>query len=142
MADMWIVIGAISGFIAVAAGAFGDHGLRGRISDDMLRIWNVAAHYQLTHSILIAAIALVGDGPPPRLRIACLSAFTIGILIFSGSLYALALTETKALGAITPVGGVALLTGWVLLAVIGFKRRCGKSISIPPMSSPIDQVAD
>lgn len=122
MAAMWIFFAALSGFIAVAAGAFGDHGLRGRISDDMLRIWNVAAHYQLTHSIVMAALALAAGDRLPRLRTACLACFVAGVCIFSGSLYALALTEVKMLGAITPIGGVGMLAGWALLAVYGVLR--------------------
>lgn len=121
MAVMWVLVAAISGFVAVAAGAFGDHGLRGKISDDMLRIWNVAAHYQLTHSIVMAAIGLVAPRPT-RLQAACLAAFLSGVCIFSGSLYALALTGVKEFGAVTPIGGVGLLAGWVLLAVYGMRR--------------------
>lgn len=123
MRGMWIIFASVSGFIAVAAGAFGDHGLRGRISDEMLRIWNVAAHYQLTHSIVMASLALAAGERCVRLKTASLVCFLAGIVIFSGSLYALALTGIRWLGAITPLGGAGLLTGWALLAVYGFQQR-------------------
>lgn len=122
MPGMWLLVASINGFVAVAAGAFGDHGLRGRIPDEMLRIWNVAAHYQLTHSIVMAALALAAGDRFPRLKTACLAFFLAGVCIFSGSLYALALSEVRVLGAITPIGGVGLLGGWALLGVYGVRR--------------------
>ncbi|MCC6360065.1 MAG: DUF423 domain-containing protein [Phycisphaerales bacterium] len=126
MAVMWTCLAALSGFIAVAAGAFGDHGLRGKISDEMLRVWNVAAHYQLAHSIVMAALSLAAGDRSPRLKTACLACFLAGVGIFSGSLYVLALTDVKILGAITPIGGIGMLAGWALLAAYGV--RCSRQM--------------
>ena len=107
-----IALGAINGGIAVAAGAFGAHGLKERISQHSLEIFETAVRYQMFHAlamILCAVIATSGARTAGWL-------FQAGILVFSGSLYLLALTETKWLGAITPVGGLAFLAGWAALA--------------------------
>jgi uncharacterized membrane protein YgdD (TMEM256/DUF423 family) len=107
-----IALGAINGGIAVAAGAFGAHGLKERISQHSLEIFETAVRYQMFHAlamILCAVIATSGARTAGWL-------FQAGIVVFSGSLYLLALTETKWLGAITPVGGLAFLAGWAALA--------------------------
>lgn len=107
-----IALGAINGGIAVAAGAFGAHGLKERISQHSLEIFETAVRYQMFHAlamILCAVIATSGARTAGWL-------FQAGIGVFSGSLYLLALTETKWLGAITPVGGLAFLAGWAALA--------------------------
>jgi uncharacterized membrane protein YgdD (TMEM256/DUF423 family) len=117
---VFIVIGALSGCLAVAAGAFGAHALRGRLSSDMLDVFQTGATYQMYH-----ALALVGVGILlGRFSIegsAWLSAsgwlFVAGSVLFSGSLYLLSLTGTPWLGAITPLGGVAFLAAWLALAV-------------------------
>jgi uncharacterized membrane protein YgdD (TMEM256/DUF423 family) len=106
----------LAGF-AVLAGAFGAHALRTRLDDAALAIWETAARYQMYHGLaLLASIAL----PPvraPRLLGACRICFLAGVVLFSGSLYALALTGRGALGAITPIGGTVLLAGWGCLAL-------------------------
>ncbi len=107
-----IALGAINGGIAVAAGAFGAHGLKERISQHSLEIFETAVRYQMFHAlamILCAVIATSGARTAGWL-------FQTGIIVFSGSLYLLALTETKWLGAVTPVGGLAFLAGWAALA--------------------------
>jgi uncharacterized membrane protein YgdD (TMEM256/DUF423 family) len=107
-----IALGAINGGIAVAAGAFGAHGLKERISQHSMEIFETAVRYQMFHAlamILCAVIATSGARTAGYL-------FLAGIVVFSGSLYLLALTETKWLGAITPVGGLAFLAGWAALA--------------------------
>ncbi|HEX4452856.1 MAG TPA: DUF423 domain-containing protein [Kofleriaceae bacterium] len=107
-----IALGAINGGIAVAAGAFGAHGLKERISQHSLEIFETAVRYQMFHAlamILCAVIATSGARTAGWL-------FQAGIVVFSGSLYLLALTETKWLGAVTPVGGLAFLAGWAALA--------------------------
>lgn len=107
-----LALGAINGGIAVAAGAFGAHGLRERISQHSLEIYETAVRYQMFHAlamILCAVIATSGARTAGWL-------FQAGILVFSGSLYTLALTEAKWLGAITPIGGLAFLAGWAALA--------------------------
>jgi uncharacterized membrane protein YgdD (TMEM256/DUF423 family) len=107
---IWLAIGAISAGIAVAAGAFGAHALRARLSPADLATFETGARYQMYH-----ALALSG---PAQLAGWC---FVAGTLLFSGSLYLLTLTDTRWLGAITPLGGVAFLVGWVALAVAGLR---------------------
>ena len=111
-----IALGAISAFLGVALGAFGAHGLRKRLSADMLAVFEIGVRYQLYH-----ALALLGAGAAAaRLAPDALAAagvlFVIGTLVFSGSLYVLALSGRKWLGAVTPLGGLALLVGWASLA--------------------------
>jgi uncharacterized membrane protein YgdD (TMEM256/DUF423 family) len=111
-----IATGAISAFIGVGLGAFGAHGLRKRLSADMLAVFEIGVRYQLVH-----ALALLGAGAAAsRLSGGALATagvlFVIGTLVFSGSLYVLALSGRKWLGAITPLGGLALLAGWASLA--------------------------
>jgi len=103
------VAGAGLGFLGVAAGAFGAHALQGRLAPDLLPVWETAARYQLMHAIVLVFAGWIGARLAGRL-------FTAGIVIFSGSLYLLALTGTRWLGAITPLGGLCLLAGWLALA--------------------------
>jgi uncharacterized membrane protein YgdD (TMEM256/DUF423 family) len=107
------VAGAL-GFSAVALGAFGAHGLRGRLTPPMLEIYRTGALYHLVHAVAALAVALGAD----RLRRGglILGLFTTGVVVFSGSLYALALTGVSTLGAVTPLGGLLLLAAWALLA--------------------------
>lgn len=108
-------VGAINGAIAVAAGAFGAHALKERLSERALAVFETAARYQMYHALAIVLCAVVAG----NLAGARVSGwlFTAGIVVFSGSLYALALSDVKVLGAITPFGGVMFLAGWVWLAV-------------------------
>ncbi len=118
-----ITAGAINMFIAVAAGAFGAHALKQSLSPEMLNIWHTAANYQMMHALGLIAIALL----MPRFNQVLLKRagliMLIGILIFSGSLYALALSGIHILGAITPIGGVAFLLAWVMLASAAIRRE-------------------
>ena len=113
----FLLIAALSGFLAVGLGAFGAHGLRSRLSPDMLAVFETGVRYQMYHSLAIALVGLM----LPRLSGWLVSAagwlFVAGILLFSGSLYALALTGVTFLGAITPIGGLAFLLGWACLAL-------------------------
>lgn len=120
MDKTFIFIGALLGAAGVGIGAFGAHGLKGRLSPEMLAIFETGARYHLYHALAILAVAACMsrlDGRAPIIAGWC---FTAGILIFSGSLYALALTGNTTLGAITPIGGVAFLAGWVALAIAAF----------------------
>ena len=103
------------GFSAVAFGAFGAHGLRGRLSPAMLEVYRTGALYHLVHAVATLAVALAGE----RLRRGrlILTLFTAGIVVFAGSLYALAITGIGALGAVTPLGGLLLLAAWALVAL-------------------------
>lgn len=114
----WIVIGALNGFVSVAAGAFGAHALKRRLSEQMLAHWETAARYQMFHALALLAVALLAETRGRAMNPAGWS-FTAGIVLFSGSLYALAVTGVTRLGAVTPLGGVALLVGWALLIRAG-----------------------
>jgi uncharacterized membrane protein YgdD (TMEM256/DUF423 family) len=110
-------LGAVSGLLAVAAGAFGAHALRARLSADLLAAFETGARYQMYHALallLVAWAATRWPGPPVR---AAGWLFVAGTVIFSGSLYLLALTGARGFGAVTPVGGLAFLAGWLALTV-------------------------
>jgi uncharacterized membrane protein YgdD (TMEM256/DUF423 family) len=114
--NLWLFAGAANAFLAVAAGAFGAHGLEGRIDARALEIFNTGAHYHLIHALATVAVALAPAGAAGgQFRWAC-AIFTIGTVLFSGSLYAYALTGSTALVFATPVGGVCFLAGWAILA--------------------------
>jgi uncharacterized membrane protein YgdD (TMEM256/DUF423 family) len=123
MANTFLLLGSLAGFIGVAAGAFGAHGLRSRLSPEMLAVFETAARYQMYHAfaLLITAMVIGRVGDARLLSIAGWS-FITGVVLFSGSLYALALTGSSAFGAITPVGGLAFLVGWACLAIFAGVR--------------------
>jgi uncharacterized membrane protein YgdD (TMEM256/DUF423 family) len=116
-------IGASSAFLAVAAGAFGAHALRARLAPDLLAVFETAARYQMYHALGLLAVAWAVARWPGSLGAWAGWLFVAGTLIFSGSLYALALTGVRWLGAITPLGGVAFLAGWGCLALAAFRRQ-------------------
>ena len=111
-----LLVGALAGFTGVALGAFGAHGLRGRLSPEMLAVFETGVRYHMYHALAILATALIMGRTSGRLATAAGWLFTSGIVLFSGSLYALAATGIPVLGAITPIGGVAFLLGWACLA--------------------------
>ena len=114
--NQWLAVAALNGLISVAAGAFGAHGLREKVSARHLEVFETAARYQMYHAFALVVVAWLvqrGVGPPVSASGWC---FLVGIVLFSGSLYALTLTGVDKLGAITPVGGLALIAGWALLA--------------------------
>jgi uncharacterized membrane protein YgdD (TMEM256/DUF423 family) len=109
-------IGALSAGIAVAAGAFGAHGLRDRLAPELLQVFETAARYQMYHALGLLAVAWAASrqGAAGARRAGWL--FVAGTLLFSGSLYLMALTGVRWLGAITPLGGAAWIAGWAMLA--------------------------
>ena len=113
----FLIIGSISAFLAVGLGAFGAHGLEGRLEPSDLGTFEVAVRYQMYHTLALLFLGLVLERWPGGLGIWAGWAFVAGTLIFSGSLYALVLTGVRGLGAVTPIGGLALLAGWVLAAL-------------------------
>jgi uncharacterized membrane protein YgdD (TMEM256/DUF423 family) len=113
---LFVALGALSAFIAVAAGAFGAHGLKARLAPDLLAVFEVAVRYQMYHALGLIACAWALGKWPGALASSAGWLFVAGTLVFSGSLYALSLTGVRWLGAITPLGGVALLAGWLCLA--------------------------
>jgi uncharacterized membrane protein YgdD (TMEM256/DUF423 family) len=114
-------IGCSSAFIAVAAGAFGAHGLRNRIAPDLLAVFEVAVRYQMYHALALIACAWAVGKWPGTLVTSAGWCFIAGTLVFSGSLYVLSLTGVRWLGAITPLGGLALLGGWLCLAAAAIR---------------------
>jgi uncharacterized membrane protein YgdD (TMEM256/DUF423 family) len=111
--NFWLFIAAINGFVAVAGGAFGAHGLQGRLDAHVLTIFETGARYQMYHALAIGLAAIAARNSASQL--ACIM-FLAGIILFSGSLYLLALTGARAFGFITPLGGLAFLAGWAALA--------------------------
>lgn len=113
-------VGALMGFVGVGLGAFGAHGLKGRLSPDMLAVFETGVRYQMYHALALLVVGALMTRLEGRAIVVAGWSFTAGILIFSGSLYALALTGVTMLGAVTPIGGVAFLAGWVALAIAAF----------------------
>jgi uncharacterized membrane protein YgdD (TMEM256/DUF423 family) len=116
----FMFVGALMGFVGVALGAFGAHGLKGRLSPEMLAVFETGVRYQMYHAVALLATAALMTRTEGRAALVAGWSFTAGIFIFSGSLYALSLTSITMLGAITPIGGVAFLVGWIALAVSAF----------------------
>ena len=114
----FLLIGALSGFIGVAAGAFGAHALRNRLSPEMLAVFDTGVRYQLFHTLALLLVAVAAARFDGWLVRGAGWSFTAGIVLFSGSLYALAFTGVTTLGAVTPIGGLGFLLGWGLLAVV------------------------
>lgn len=119
-----LVPGAFFALLAVMTGAFGAHGLRGVISDRELEVFQTAVTYQMTHAIALILVALLsGFGLSRRLLGLAAGFHLIGILLFSGSLYILALTDIRWIGPITPMGGLCFIIGWGFLVAAGLNRR-------------------
>jgi uncharacterized membrane protein YgdD (TMEM256/DUF423 family) len=118
---VFFALGAASAFIAVAAGAFGAHALKARLTPEMLGIFEVGVRYQMYHALGLIACAWAVSKWPGNLAAASGWLFVAGTLVFSGTLYALALTGVRWLGAITPLGGLAFLAGWLCLAAAALK---------------------
>lgn len=133
MSRLFIIFGALSAAISVAAGAFGAHALRARVEPRLLDVFETAARYQMYHALALIAVALVlarngggttavlGSRTGDDLMVASGWCFVAGTLLFSGSLYAMTFSGVRALGAITPLGGVAFIAGWVCLAVAAMR---------------------
>ncbi len=112
----YVSLGALLGMLGVAAGAFGAHALRGRLEPSALQVFETAVRYQLVHAIaLLFAGAHAGSAPRPGATVAA-ALFLAGIVLFSGSLYLYVGTGVPAWGAVTPVGGVCFMAGWLVLA--------------------------
>lgn len=115
-AARWGALGALSACVAVLAGAFGAHALRARLTPDLLAVFETATRYQMFHALALFAVGWsVARGRRPAVAAAG-RLFLVGTVLFSGSLYALALTGVRGLGAVTPLGGLCLIAGWLALA--------------------------
>jgi len=117
MDRLFVMLGALSGALAVAAGAFGAHALRARVEPRLLEVFETAARYQMYHALALLAVAWVASRLPSALVNASGWLFVAGTVIFSGSLYAMTFTGIRALGAITPIGGACFIAGWACLAL-------------------------
>ena len=113
----FFLLGAISGFLAVGIGAFAAHGLKGKLPQDLFEVLEVGARYHMYHALALVAAAWAVTRWPGTAATTAGWCFVAGTVLFSGSLYALALTGIRPLGAITPLGGVCFLAGWVALAL-------------------------
>jgi len=121
MDRIFFTLGALSAGLAVALGAFGAHALKSRLDADLLAVFETGVRYQLVHALALLAVAWAATRWPGPLVNASGWLFVAGTLLFSGSLYALALSGTRWMGAITPLGGVAWLVAWALLAWSAWK---------------------
>jgi uncharacterized membrane protein YgdD (TMEM256/DUF423 family) len=119
---VFFVAAAVSGFIAVALAAFAAHGLKARLAPEVLATFEVGVRYQMYHALALLAVAWACTRWPGTLANGAGWLFVAGTLVFSGSLYLLALTGEKWLGAITPLGGLAFLAGWICLAAAAWPR--------------------
>ena len=121
MLRSFLMLAAFFGFTGVALGAFAAHGLKNRLSAEYLAIFHTGVTYQLVHTLALFGVALLAERLPGRLVKAAGSLFALGILLFSGSLYALTLSGLSKLGMITPLGGVSFLAGWLCLGLAAWR---------------------
>ncbi|MER0044421.1 MULTISPECIES: DUF423 domain-containing protein [unclassified Pseudomonas] len=121
MVRLWLLLSAFAGFSGVAMGAFAAHGLKSRLSADYLAVFQTGTHYQLIHALALLGVAILALIAPGRLVNLAGGFFAVGIVLFSGSLYALTLSGIAKLGIITPFGGLAFLAGWACLGVTAWR---------------------
>lgn len=122
LAQIAVLVGAAYGFLGVAFGAFGAHALKARLAPEMLAVWKTAVEYQLYHALALLLVGLIATQKPSIAITNSAICFALGVLVFSGSLYVLALSGVRWLGAITPIGGLLFLAGWALLFWAALKR--------------------
>lgn len=127
--DFMVAAGALSAFVAVAAGAFGAHLLKVRVTDAALQTFETAARYQMYHALGLLFAGRFVVRRPSRALLASCWMFLLGTILFSGSLYGLALTEERWLGALTPAGGALFLLGWLCLGVGALRRGHSRASS-------------
>ena len=114
---MWIVVAAVSGVLAVMAGAFGAHGLKARLAAEQLASWGTASQYHLLHSVVLLALALYARASGKEI-VWPASLILAGTILFSGSIYLLLLTGQRWLGPVTPMGGLLLIAGWLSIVML------------------------
>ena len=119
----FFIFGSVLGGLGVAAGAFGAHGLRARLSPEMLAVFETGVRYHLIHALALLAVVWAATRWESRAIVAAGWLFLVGIVLFSGSLYVLTLSGIRGFGAITPLGGVALILGWLFLAWGAWRGR-------------------
>lgn len=121
MDRLWFALGAGNAFLSVALGAFAAHGLRTRVAAELLPVFETGARYHMYHALGLIAVGMLSLHRPSGLLDASGWSMLVGIVLFSGSLYCLTLSGVRALGAITPFGGVAFLVAWALLVVAALR---------------------
>ena len=122
MAKLFITLASLSGMLAVVFGAFGAHALKGKLDDQALKVFETAVQYHFYHTFALLVVGVIALNQPQSVLLKSSGwLFVVGILVFSGSLYLLSLTGVRWLGAITPLGGLALIAGWGCLAAAGWK---------------------
>lgn len=121
MARLFLLLAAFAGFTGVALGAFAAHDLRSRLSAEYLAVFHTGVQYQLVHALALLGVGLLALHVPSRTLGIAGGAFAVGVLLFSGSLYALTLSGIGRLGMITPIGGVAFLVGWACLGLCAWR---------------------
>jgi uncharacterized membrane protein YgdD (TMEM256/DUF423 family) len=121
MDRVFFIVGSLSAFLAVGLGAFGTHALKARLAADLLAVFEIGVRYQMVHALAMLAVAWAHTRWPGAVLTAGGWLFVAGTVLFSGSLYLMALTGTRWLGAITPIGGVAWLAAWLCLAWAAWK---------------------
>ncbi|NUU80056.1 DUF423 domain-containing protein [Paenibacillus xylanilyticus] len=128
MQRIWMTIGAVLTMLAVAIGAFGAHMLKERIGADAIAVYETGVQYHMIHALALLIVGLTAGqlGASSKLKWAARLLF-IGIIVFSGSLYVLSITGIKVLGAITPIGGVAFIAGWLFFAADVWQRGNNRS---------------
>lgn len=123
MERWWLFIGSVAGFLGVAGGAFGAHALKARLSDQMLANFETGTRYLLVHAVALLVVGvLAGRDGGNDLRWVGIP-FAFGMAVFTGSLWLMALTNARWLGAITPIGGTALIVGWLALALAAVRGQ-------------------
>ncbi len=125
MIKIWLFIVGVSGLLTVGFGAFGAHGLKGKISESLLSAFQTGTHYQMFHTLALLGLAILVSQLTtiPKAFIFSANFWIAGIILFSGSLYCLALGGPSWLGPITPIGGLLLMAGWVTLAIGALQLR-------------------
>ena len=113
---IYIITGSVFAALAILFGAFGSHALKGKLTPEQLEIYDVATRYLMFHALGIFAIGILGYQVPGEILTLPLLLMVLGILIFSGSLYLISLFGYKKLGMVTPIGGLALIISWLMLA--------------------------
>ena len=122
MERLFFALASLFGGLAVALGAFGAHAMRGRVAENLLANFETGVRYHFYHALaLVAVVVAIQRWPSSSLPIIAGWLFVIGILIFSGSLYIMAFTGLRWLGAITPIGGVTLIAGWICLLLVAWR---------------------
>ena len=123
MHPRWLMLACALGFFCVAAGAFGAHALKARLSEDLMAVFQTGVQYAMFHVVGLACVAVITAKQPNAAANLAGILFCVGVILFSGSLWTMALTGMRWLGAVTPLGGLSLLAGWIALGRAAFTQE-------------------